>query len=380
MNGMAVVEVCAAFPERVLNACTVENIDVFDLERRDACTLRVSIREAQLGALRVLAEREHAQMKILRHTEWTRLRAALHRRVALLVFLAAGFAAVMLSSLFIWEIDVDGCQTLSEGEVLRALAACGVYEGAFWPGLSQDEIRTQMLLRQTELAWMSVNVSGSRALVTVVERTQAPEIYREENGAELIAAKNGVVSELCVLNGRALVRPGDAVLAGETLVTGRMESIGGETRWVRAAGTVFADTWQELTAVIPDMAEKGECGRTQRRFILRLGKKRMIFSLRSRKELDGYDKIVHEYNLGVRGLFCFPVSVVRETYRLPERAVLAQRDTADCMQRMRESLEEQTDGEILQFHASAGTWKGLPCVTVRAHCRENIAETVRCSP
>ena len=380
LSGVVTVELYAAFPERILNACAAETVDLFGLERRDACTLRASLHEAQLGLLLSLAERQHAQLRILSRTGGSRLRAFLRRRTALLLSFGLGFSLLALSSLFIWEIDVDGCKTLSRAQVLRTLASCGVYEGVFWPGLSQDGVRSQMLQKCPELAWMTVNVSGSRALVTVIERTEPPEIYREEDAAELAAAKSGVVAELCILNGRPLVHAGDAVLTGETLVTGRMESIGGQLRYVRASGTVVADTWYELTATVPNMSKKGEVQHTLRRFALVIGKKRMFFSPGSRKELDGYDKIVHEYKLGVKGLFRFPVSFIIETYQMREHTVAAEAETNSCIRRLREMLEEQMQGEILQFRVSTGKRRGLLCLTVRAHCRENIAETVKLSP
>ena len=68
---------------------------------------------------------------------------------------------LLLSSLFIWEINVEGNEKLTTGEILRALEECGVKTGTFWPGLDTDEIRCRMLLRLPELGWMTVNVHGS---------------------------------------------------------------------------------------------------------------------------------------------------------------------------------------------------------------------------
>ena len=153
-------------------------------------------------------------------------------------------------------------------------------EGSRWPGLSVDRIRSEMLLKLPELGWMTVNVSGSRALVWVVERVEKPEIYAEQEAADIVARRTGIVTDTLVKNGRSLVKPGSAVLEGEVLVTGAMDSLSHPTRYVRASAEIRADTWYAWTALEPaSWEQKTEIKRLRRRFALRVGKKRInLFS------------------------------------------------------------------------------------------------------
>ena len=59
--------------------------------------------------------------------------------------------AVLTSSLFIWRIDVTGNETLTTGQILRCLDECGVRPGTYWPALSNDLVRNDMILRLPEL-------------------------------------------------------------------------------------------------------------------------------------------------------------------------------------------------------------------------------------
>ena len=376
LRGEARVEILCPEPELLLNRCGAAGIPLREIRRLDALTLRAALPERALPALREQTERCRGELRLMSLRGGSRSRARLKARRALMLALALTLALLLVSSLFVWEIEVRGCESLSRGQILRALADCGVEPGCFWPALDSDLVRSRMLTELPELGWMTVNVSGSRALVLVRERREKPEIYREEQAADLVAAAPGVIRETTVLQGHCLVQPGDAVLAGETLVSGSLESQTGPARTVRARGEIRADTWRELTAVCPlEMLRRREIGPSSSRFSLQFGKNRLKISDFPGKALDECDTIVHEYTLGVEGLFTLPVKLIRE-----ERRSLSPTGTEAAREREMEEallrrLEERIDGEILESSFSVGRTEGLLVVTLRAHCVENIAET-----
>ena len=380
VRGLARVEIYCAFPERVVNACAQRGIVLRETERLNPCTLRASVRENELTRLLRLSEDCQAEVRLLYRRGGSRSLRFLLRRPGLAAAALLLTAGLIWSNLHIWQIDVQGNSALSRGEILRALEDCGVREGSYWPGLYVDRIRSEMLLKLPELGWMTVNVSGSRALVWVVERVEKPEIYAEQEAADIVARRTGIVTDTLVKNGHSLVKPGSAVLEGEVLVTGAMDSLSHPTRYVRASAEIRADTWYAWTALEPASCEqKTEIKRLRRRFALRVGKKRINLFSGSRKELDGYDKIVHEYNMGAEGLFSLPLSLTVEEYRLYERES-READPTEAEKRLLERLAGAAEGEILQSRLHSvrkGAWlyTGL-----RAHCRENIAETAEVAP
>ena len=116
--------------------------------------------------------------------------------------------------------------------------------------------------------------------------------------------------------------------------------------------------------------------RSQSRIALKIGGKRINFYQNGGKTIDGCDKIVHEYNLGIEGLFRLPLSIVREELR-PYRVKELSRDPAEEIgQRMLASLAEHIEGEIVFSSLSTAQVDGMTVVTLRAQCRENIAKTV----
>lgn len=381
MWGYCRVEVCGAFPETVLNACAMQALELWDMKCEDDHTLHFCVYERDIPALEDIARRCMCDMSVLGTAGGSTRRRFLKNHVWLLVSLLAALGILAASSLFIWDIDIYGCDELSEGEVLRTLSDCGVDCGAYWPALSVDMIRAGMLTRLPELAWMTVNVSGSRAIVLVEERVEKPEIYIESAGADIVAARTGIIRRLSVLNGTPLVGTGQSVTAGETVISGTMESLSRDARCVRAQGGVTADTWYELGAVCPaQMQEKTPRAGVHRRFALKFGKTRYNFYFSSGNTVDGCDKIIHNYNAGIRGLFALPVTLVVEELRPYRLSGTVPADTAAMGARLEARLEDGLRGVVLSSSVTKGDNGGLAVVTLRAACRENIAQVKEYDP
>ncbi len=371
LRGEAYVELLGGGTDRLLNACAEAALPLWDVSFLNGACLRARLREHDIPRLEKIAALCQCEMRTLRlygGGSAKRVRA----RARLAVFAAVCALLLAISSLFIWDIEVEGNERLSKGEILRALSDCGVSEGCFWPAADAERVRGEMLLRCGDLAWMTLNVRGSRATVLVLEREEKPEIYDEKAAADLVASRDGVVRGLNVKNGRALVGRGELVRAGQTLVSGEMDSPTGQSRLVRAEGGVTAETWPERSIVLSPGARQKERKNGLRLIVgIRWGKNRIDLVTNSRKELDECDKIVKEYTLGIRGLFRFPLGLCVEIYRPFRSTGAAAADLPGAKARALDALKEEIDGEILSYEFEEQDGR----IVLRAHCLENIALT-----
>ena len=374
VGGIARLRITGVRPESVLNACALAGIELWGLNCVDECCIDVFAHESSLEDIRKICIRCMCGVSVLSIRGGSRWRKLARRRIWLIIAAAIIFLALVISSLFIWDFDVEGNEKLSSGEILRSLAECGVTEGSFWPGLPVDIIRSNIILKKPEIAWLTVNVSGSKATVLVEERAEKPEIYSESSAADIVASQSGVIRRLSVMNGKPLVSRGQTVVKGDVLVSGAMDSITGDTRHVRALADVQAETWYERTAVCRlEEPIKTEKTKIARRFAIKLGKSRINFYFDSGKNIDGCDKIVAEYTLGVEGLFALPLRIVKESY-VPYGLSEGTGYDADAMKlHLSALLDAGTDGQVLQQSFTEAGADGLFVVTLRAHCLENIA-------
>lgn len=376
--GYVRLEVCGVHPERVLNACAAAGIACTASEPVDAYTLRITVRARCADTVTELARRSQCEVKTL----YRRGLPQLLRRAARYRGACAGLLAVVLvvltSSLFIWRIDVTGNETLTTGQILRCLDECGVRPGMYWPALSNDLVRNDMVLRLPELRWLTVNVHGSRAEVVVREKEPLPDITPDDTPVSIYASATGVILSMDVYAGEARVAPGAAVEPGDVLVSGAVTDLGGGVRPVCARADIRARTRQVLTGQIAlTETEKQPAHGAHTRWALRVGKKRINFYQNSGISDAECDKIIHEYPFAIRGVFTLPFSLVRECvqpYRtadaqVPEDAARASLEQA-LLQQLRETIG--ADGAIISYETAAETAGGVLTVTLTAECEQEI--------
>ena len=376
MRGLARLRLRGTERARLLERCRSEGLRLECLETEDELTLCLQIREEQLTRLRQIAEGLGFETELVSLRGGRAGLRRLRRRWALAAGLGGMLALLLVSQLFVWQIRVQGCEGLSQGQILRALAACGVEPGTYAPGIQQELVRSRMLTELPELSWMTVNVSGSRATVLVRERREKPEIAGE-SPREIRAARAGIIRSMTVLEGVALAQPGDAVLPGELLVSAVAESLSAPPRLLQARAEIRADTWRELVAVCPEeMLQIQEKGAAERHFSLLFGKKLQPLGKNWGKGLDECDKIVHEYTLGVEGLFSLPLSLRQTVLRQRLGDGGAAERSEEMKRALLQRLETEIDGEVLDTSFSVGYTEGLLVVTLQAHCCENIAKEI----
>lgn len=377
-RGSVLCEIRGAAPLRCLNALGEAGIEAKRAERADEFTLRLTLDERDYSQAAAIAARRQCELARISSRGGALLARRLRRRIALLTAAVVCFALLAAGSLFVWEIDISGCESVTEGEVRRALASAGVAEGSFWPAWDADAVKNHLLLEIPELAWAGVSVSGSRAEVRVRERIERPELASDGAPGSITAASSGIIERMEVYEGAPAVSVGDAVAAGETLVSGEMASAVGDTRYVRARAAVTARTYVELTACAPLKYERLREADTHSRWSLIIGSKRVNFFRGSSQTPPGCGKIIEEYPLAWEGVFRLPVTLVRETVT-EYAAEEAEEDPALLEQRLAEALQSRLErrlegrGEALSVHFTARESGGALYVTLRAECREDIA-------
>ena len=375
IRGVCQAEVKGAYPETLLNACAMSGIEIWNMDCVDSFTLRFYIYEGQAGELRVLAEKSMCDLDIKTVSGGSRLLDFVKRHIGLALGLLFAVIMLSISSLFIWSIEVVGNENLSSGEIKRALASCGVDVGTFWPSVDKELLRSEMLLQLPELAWMTVNTGSSRAEVLVSERQEKPEIYIESDAADLIAAKTGIIKRISALNGKVVKEEGSAVAEGETIISGAMDSITALPRYVRSQGDVIAETWYDIHAVSPEeQTKKTAFRRSRTRFALKLGQRRLNFYFGGRKTVDGCDKIIDNYIIGIEGIFSLPATLIVERLIPYESEKQSINDSKNMGQRLLTALENDVDGEVLSSSLGGGIKDGLCYASLRAACLENIAQ------
>lgn len=378
-RGVAELEASGAQPERILNYCAENGIEFWNASPCRDFSITFCVHASYADSLLARSGKNGLDVKLISETGGRKLKLGAKRRAVFLLAFVLCVSLAAVSSLFLWRIEISGNDKLSDAEILRKLAECGVDYGAYWPALSSDEIRSRIVSEMPEIAWLSLNVRSSKAEIIVHERIDKPDIVNEKSPCDIIASKSGVIRKMSVLEGESAAIVGNAVAKGDVLVRGLMSSETGDERYVHSMAQVIADTWYEISAQTPLLEErKTEKSGRNTAFSLVIGKKRINFFSDSRNKCDSCDKINKLKYISLGDVFTLPVGYAVERTTQYETSLLPI-DEDKTVGRMKESLKNELqrrigDGQIVSEEYSVSKTDKVMTVTLRAQCTENIAK------
>ena len=157
---------------------------------------------------------------------------------------------IVLSRLVLWDVRIEGEARLTESEVKKALAECGLTVGTPLHKLKTDKIEAELLMRSDTISWVSVNMRGTVAHVEIREH-EYPGVSQSPRAANLIAACDGTIVGFEEVRGNIVVSIGDLVREGELLVSGIYDSDTLGFNVTAAEGKVYARLTEEISIEIP---------------------------------------------------------------------------------------------------------------------------------
>lgn len=388
LRGSVCVRAKSAYPERMLNLCSARGIEFWDVRWIDDTALSFCVARGDLRALRRAAEGCGAEVSIERTAGTPFFFARLRRRHALFAGGILCAALLLVNSLFIWDFEVTGNETVPTETILHALREHGVHRGTFIYSFRSQDICNRVLPELKDLCWVAVNVRGCKAYVQVRERVRAPERVNESEPTNVIAAKPGLITKVRALDGEKRVLPGTSVQQGQLLIAGVVDTGGTEkpsvtTRFLAGKGEVWARTWYDLTVRVPLTYEKKVyTGKEKRSHTLIWGENRLKIGAKGSSICNvDCDKIKNQTQWTLFGLFALPVTWETETL-LPYELEVTPRSRADAEAQGKDVLETYLTallgetGSVTQRRFSTAVEGDTLVVTLSAECEEQIGKEV----
>ncbi len=153
---------------------------------------------------------------------------------------------ILYLSSFIWFIEVTGNEQLTTDEVLDFVVDQGLHVGLKRQDFSAKSLENKLLAQFEMLAWVGVRLQGTKVHIELVERSiYEPALSLVGN---IVAERDGLITELFVLRGTPFVTEGDTVRQGEVLISGEYYDPWGRKQVGRAEGAVHARVWYESFA------------------------------------------------------------------------------------------------------------------------------------
>lgn len=252
--GYEILSVDESDSARLINLCTQAKIVYRIIDFGEG---RVRLRVSPIAAmrLRILCAKYGIVICVHRRHGIPDLLARFISRPGLVLGFALSVLTVAASGRVIWDVRVEGNETVPTEYIKETLSECGIGIGTPKEGLELDSIENRFLILSDEISWITVNVTGTVAEVEVRE-VQSAEELPDYAASNLVAARNGTVVSFEQVRGNIAVELGEAVSEGELLVGGIYGSEDTALRFVRSSGRVFALCERDFHISVPLEFEK----------------------------------------------------------------------------------------------------------------------------
>ena len=377
-RGEVRLRVTGAHLPRFLNLCARQSVTLRRMERTAWDEMYATVSLADFRALRRHMGRTGCRVHIVRRQGAPFLAARLRPRYALWGGFFVFLWLCWVLCAHIWAIEPHISAELPAGEILHQLEELGVRVGARRASIDTAALRWQMLQMQPSISFFSLNIEGNRLVVEAYGEAPPEALLDGRTVTKVVAARDGVVRAVRAYEGQPLVRAGDAVAAGDTLISGLVPPTreGGQYRLAHAYGEVEAFTsYHTARARALEEGGKRYTGKVRRQYALVLGNKRLNLYFGSGISAQTCDKIVTTKTLWLSERVVFPVSLVEQTYVFYEtapRTRTAQALRVDMISRALAAVAAGMDGSITGHTAEVAAQDGAAVLRLTAHAVEQI--------
>lgn len=315
IKGYIKIKVCGFFIERFMNLALKDNVKLWNINRNDDSEVvafanifeyKKLVEIAKKTGCRInIEEKVGVPFFIMKHKK---------RKPFVIVFILI-VICIYVYGLHIWDVDIVGDFTFDIEDIKNELEIENVKIGALKKNLDISRIKNNIYMRRYDIAWIGINLKGTKAIIEVVEG-KLKEIDEMDNvPCDIISTKEGMVCKVNALEGRAMVMSGDMVKSGDVLISGIISSDWSEDRYVSSKGSVFIKTWYTNVVKIPferDIVSK--TGRKEKKYILGI-KNYEINLTNSDTKFEKYDTIISSNNLLLFGKIELPIKLTEIVYQ-----------------------------------------------------------------
>lgn len=264
LSGYVKIEISSLRPERTVNALIAEGIIVHEIVRVARGELVAYVKSRKLKEVVEIANECGSRITVREECGLALASSMVKGRLALFITLILGLATLVVLSNRVLFISIDGCDVITEAQVLKTLQASGVQRGMLKHNLDFEGTREMLIKMDERVSFADIRCSGVVLTAVIREANTIVNNNDEDTPSSIFADKDCIIISIVAEDGQAKVTKGQAVKRGTLLISGDITPEGvDESVLVRARGEIIAEVNYRFTAIIEPKAEKpvrsGKC-------------------------------------------------------------------------------------------------------------------------
>ena len=362
--------------EKFINICNSKQVNLWNIKKENSIKMLASIKISDFKDLKQICRKTKCKVKIQNKKGLPFVVKKYKKRKVFLLFLMLIILSIIVLSNFIWNIEIEGDESIPQEEIMELIKNEGLEIGAFKGKVDTKEIINKIRLERDDVSWVGIDIEGTNAIIKLVKADEKPEIINEEEYCNIVADRDATILKVSAQNGTPLVKEGDTVTNGDIIIAGWMEGKYTGKQYVHAQGEVQAKvSYRSVEKVYLKETKKVETGESENRYSVKINNFQ-INLLKTLPKFQKYDTIEENKKLKLFSNFYLPLEIVKYTYKeYEEQLVVHSFEEAKQIgiDRARESLQEELDGkEILDKQVKVTSELEYIEVEVTYEVKENI--------
>ena len=375
LTGMVVLQIRSADINGILDRIIKWNISIVDFCYIDDITIHITVSKSDSRLVQDLLKKSSSEISVVRRKGiYWKIKELLHRpvfTVGVLIYLL--FVISVPGRVFF--VQVEGNVSVPQRLIIEAAQYSGIHFGASRREVRSERVKNALLEKIPQLQWAGVNTNGCVAVISVRERQEVKEEQKQPLSS-IVASRDAIVRQITVLKGTQLCTVGQAVKAGQLLISG-YKDYGISVKLTGADAIIFGETERKLEAISPITAQmRDDPGHTERKYSLIIGKKQINFFKDSGISHTTCVKMYKKTYLVLPGGFTLPVALVTQEIIYYDTARELVEDFSYMEETCRSYLQSIiTDGTVLQENSDLSVSDDVCRFSAVYSCYEQIGIT-----
>ncbi len=314
IKGMLEITVCGVNLERFINKCNASGIPLYSVCREKYDLMRCVIDLKSFKKISAINRELKCRIRVKRRYGLKFLFNRIMRRKMFVVGAAVFIVFMTVLSSSVWRIDITGIDRIRATDILSVVNGMDAGVGIFKAKCDTKALEMAIRAELDDVDWVIVKIDGTVMKINVIE-TVIGRPREDKSPASIVSEVAGEVVYVSAMRGDKMVKPGDMISPGQTLINGIIDDRNLGVVYVRnAMGTVRArvEYTGEARLDINDVDNRVFTGNvTEKRCIkifgLTIGQKDASPYENSTKEVTEHS-VFKEHSL-------FPIYAVKTTYR-----------------------------------------------------------------
>lgn len=311
-RGYVRIKVISADCTALLSFLNLKGIQIIDIQYVDDLSVRFCIRRRDYKHVKQILKQREEQLRVLSvFGAYWNIKKLYRRPVLVFGVLFLLFLVLYLPTRILF-VGVVGNDKVPTNLILDKAESCGITFGVSRESLRSEKIKNRLLESVPELQWVGVNSYGCFAVISVEEKSSRRNTDATPFCTNIVAARDGVITEIAVTKGTVKCEVGQSVKKGQVLVSGYADH-GFKLTVTGADAEIFAQTGRSLIVTTPSVFQKRMAiSKEEYRYSLILGKKLINFSKDSGILGSDCVRIYTEYYIVLPGGYQLPLGIAKE--------------------------------------------------------------------